>query len=115
MTIEIEKLTLGEIREIAKLASCGKAKPAKSHSLEIGKAYFIRTVTMHYTGRVRAITATDIVLDDVAWIADSGRFHAALLTGTLNEVEPMPDGTIVSRGAFVDAAPWTHPLPKAAK
>ena len=85
------------------------------HSLEIGKAYLIRTVTMAYTGRVVAVTDTDIVLENAAWIADTGRYHEALVDGSLNEVEPYPDQVIVGRGGLIDAAQWSHPLPREAK
>ena len=86
----------------------------KSHSLQIGQAYFVRTVTHYYTGRLVTVTDSDIVLRDAAWIADTGRFADALKTGTLNEVEPYPDpniGVVISRGAIVDATIWNHPLP----
>lgn len=116
MTIDIDKLTIGEAKQLRKLIDCSSgAKKGKTHSFEIGKAYFIRTVTHYYTGRVVAVTASDLVLDDAAWVADSGRFHETLRDGKLKEVEPMPNGTIVGRGAIVDAAPWAHALPKEAK
>lgn len=82
---------------------------------EAGKTYFIRTCTYHLTGRVRQIIGGFLVLDDAAWIAESGRFANALAEGELREVEPMPDGTIVSLGAITDACPWNHPLPKEQK
>lgn len=114
MTIDIDKLTVGEVKQIARLSGCA-VKKGKGHSFEIGKAYFIRTVTHYYTGRIVAVTASDLVLDDAAWVADSGRFHETLRDGKVSEVEPMPDGTIIGRGAIVDAAPWVHALPKVAK
>lgn len=81
----------------------------------IGKAVFIRTVTMHYTGRLVAISADTLVLDDAAWIADSGRFATALATGELVEVEPFPGRVCVGRGALVDITAWDHALPRAQK
>ena len=81
----------------------------------IGDKVFIRTVTYHYTGRIAAIYAGEIVLDDAAWIADSGRFGTALATGELSEVEPYPGSVTLSRGAIVDVSPWAHPLPRVAK
>lgn len=100
-------LSLNDIRDLV--------VGSKSHSLQIGQAYLIRTVTMYYTGRVVAITDSDIILEDAAWIADTGRFADCLRTGNFNEVEPFPNGTIVSRGAIVDCTSWPHPLPKAQK
>ncbi len=86
-----------------------------AHSLKIGTCYLIRTVTMMYTGRLIAVTDSDLVLEDAAWIADSGRYADALEKGTLNEVEPYPNEVIVSRAAIVDAAEWTHDLPREQK
>lgn len=84
-------------------------------SFEVGEAYLIRTVTMYYTGRVKSITDYDIVLSDAAWIADTGRFHDALTSGELSEVEPFVDDVIVSRGSIVDATKWNHKLPMVQK
>jgi hypothetical protein len=77
-----------------------------------GAAVIIRTVTLHYTGRITNVDDRWIHLDDAAWIADTGRWAEALKTGTLNEVEPYPGGCAVSVGAVVDVSPWPHPLPR---
>ena len=82
------------------------------HSFQIGEQYLIRTVTFYYTGRLVRITASDIVLEDAAWIADTARFGTALITGKLNEVEPYPDPVAVPRGAIVDFTKWRNPLPR---
>lgn len=87
----------------------------KSHSFEVGKAYLIRTVTMHYTGRVVEVTDSDVVLEEAAWIADTGRYSNSLAEGTLSEVEPYPGRVSVCRGAMVDFAEWKHQLPKVQK
>jgi hypothetical protein len=76
----------------------------------IGKSFFIRTVTYHLTGRVTKIFANMLVLEDAAWIADSGRFMQAIKEGKLNEVEPV-GSAIVNIGAVVDMFPWKHALP----
>ena len=86
-----------------------------NHSFEVGKNYLIRSVTMYYTGRLARITETDLLLEDAAWIADTGRFATALKTGVLNEVEPFADPVIVPRGCIVDATLWSHPLPREQK
>lgn len=41
---------------------------------EIGAEVFIKTVTYNYTGRIVDVNAGFVFLEDVAWIADSGRF-----------------------------------------
>lgn len=81
----------------------------------IGKNVFVRAVTHYYTGRLAAIEDGFLHLEDAAWVADTGRFSAALAKGTLNEVEPYPGDCYVSRGAVVDVSPWAHELPRSVK
>lgn len=101
------ELSLSEILELL--------NGGKSHSFEIGKCYLIRTVTMHYTGRLVSVTDSDIVLTDAAWIADTGRYSNSLHEGSLSEVEPYPGLVVVSRFAIVDFAVWNFPLPREQK
>jgi hypothetical protein len=105
MNVEIE------LSELLSLSS----KQSQTHSFEVGKAYLIRTVTMHYTGRVEKVTDSDIVLSDAAWIANTGRYYDALKSGELSEVEPYPEGAFVSRGSIVDFTEWKHKLPRMQK
>ena len=77
----------------------------------IGKAYLIRTVTLYVVGRLAEVHPQELLLTDAAWIADTGRFADALVTGRLNEVEPFPGPVILGRGSIVDATAWTHVLP----
>lgn len=107
--MDIEQLTVKQIKQIQSLLKAPKDET--SHPYQIGQAYFIRTVTHYYTGKLERVTAKELVLSTAAWIADSGRFHYALKTGKLNEVEPFPGDIIVGRGAVVDAARWLHELP----
>lgn len=73
-------------------------------SWEIGKIYLIRTVTMIDTGRLVAIHQQELVLEDAAWIADTGRFSQAIEKAEFGEVEPFPSGkVIIGRGAIIDA------------
>ena len=70
----------------------------------IGKNYLIRTVTMIDTGRLVAVGEHELVLEDAAWIADTGRFAASLVSCEFSEVEPFPAGrVIIGRGAIIDA------------
>lgn len=69
-----------------------------------GQAYLIRTVTMIDTGLLVAVTEHELVLEDAAWIADTGRFADAVEKAEFGEVEPFPAGrVIVGRGALIDA------------
>lgn len=100
--MNIEDLTIKQVRELTE--RFGVAQPEQKHPFKIGANYFIRTVTHHHTGRLVEVTSTELVLEDAAWIADSGRFSSALKSCSFNEVEPFPSGrVIVGRGALVDA------------
>lgn len=82
--------------------------------LEIGKAYFIRTVTLYQVGRVVAVSGQFVKLEDASWIADTGRFSAALKSGEFSEIEPV--GTsYINLGSIIDAFPFDHKLPTATK
>lgn len=71
----------------------------------VGKNIFIRTVTMALTGRLAAVFDQELVLEDAAWIADTGRYANAVASGDFSEIEPYPDGkpVPVGRGAIIDA------------
>jgi len=75
-----------------------------------GKSYFFRTVTYHLTGRVKKVMGNLLILEDAAWIADSGRFMRAIKDGELNEVEPVGDA-ILNLSTVTDMFPWKHKLP----
>ena len=82
---------------------------------KVGQAYFIRTVTMYFTGRLIQITPQELVLEEAAWIADTGRFSDAMKSGSFSEVEPFSGKVIVGRGSIVDAQEWSLALPKEQK
>lgn len=86
------------------------------HPYQIGKAYFIRTVTMYYIGKLVAVYPDELVLTTAVWVADTGRFHQAVTKGELCEVEPFGIGqVIIGRGSLIDASIWTHPIPSMQK
>ena len=80
----------------------------------IGRAYLIRTVTYFALGRLVHLGDKELMLEEASWVADTGRFHEALKSGKLVEVEPFPASLIVGRGAIVDACEWQHALPNIA-
>mgnify|MGYP003394411313 FL=1 len=86
---------------------------------KIGANYFIRTVTNYYTGRLVQVTPHELVLEEVAWIADAGRWSIMLREGVTSPqvhtaVEPYPAGQVlIGRGALVDATCIVWPLPRA--
>jgi len=87
----------------------------KESAFECGKQYFIRTATYHVVGRLDEIYQKELVLSSASWIADSGRFNAALRTGEFSEIEPFVNDVIVNRGGIIDATEWTHELPTKVK
>jgi hypothetical protein len=100
--VDINDLTLGQVKELQALF--GGSKLTDNSAWEIGKTYLIRTVTMTDTGRLVAVTEHELVLEDAAWIADSGRFADAVKKAEFQEVEPFPDGrVIIGRGSIIDA------------
>ena len=102
MNTNIDSFTIAEAREISALFQTGNS--ATHQPYEIGKNYLIRTVTMIDTGRIVMVTPQEIVLEDAAWIADTGRFADALKSCDFSEVEPFPAGrVIINRGAVIDA------------
>lgn len=80
----------------------------------IGKKLFIRTVTYHMTGKVKARIGNFFHLTDAAWIADSGRFMDAIKFGKLSEVEPVGEA-MININSVVDMFVWNHELPKEQK
>ena len=98
--MNIEDLTLKQIRELSGMF----ARQSDDSAWEIGKNYLIRTVTMIDTGRLVAVTANELVLEDAAWVADTGRFAQAVESAEFGEVEPFPSGrVIIGRGSVIDA------------
>ena len=113
--MNIENLVVRAIEKAISGESKG-SNGAGDNFLEVGKSYFIRTVTYHYTGRLERVTPDGfLVLSDCAWIADSGRFNNALKTGELSEVEPMPGHVGISAQSIVDVSLWGHRLPTEVK
>ena len=82
---------------------------------KIGSCYFIRTVTYFATGRVKAIVGNFLVLEDAAWIADTGRFKEAIMEGKLSEVEPVEVNMYLNVNSITDAFDWGHKLPRSQK
>lgn len=103
--MDINSLTIGEAKQIASMFPVAIGPQTSCvEPWEIGKNYLIRTVTMIDIGRLVAVTPTELVLVDAAWVADTGRFSECLKTGSYSEVEPFPDGrVIVGRGSVIDA------------
>ena len=84
----------------------------------VGKKFFFRTLTYHLVGEVKAVIVTSgkpfFHLSKASWVADSGRFSAAIKNGTLSEVEPVGEA-FVNLDSVTDFFPWKHSLPTKVK
>lgn len=114
MSNKPETITIDEVKYVRADSVKAPIKERKG-AWTIGEQYLIRTVTMMQTGRLVYIDDKELVLEDAAWIADSGRFSNALKEGTFNEVEPFDSEVIIGRAAIVDAAPFKSKLPRSQK
>lgn len=110
-----------ELEELEKLESKVQEKKSTLEykkldvPFKIGANYFIRTVTYFATGKVKAIVGQFLVLEDAAWIADTGRFMEAIMEGKLNEVEPVSVDMFININSITDAFVWEHDLPRKQK
>lgn len=87
------------------------------YQFQVGKKYFIRTVTMILCGECVADTDDMVVLTKASWIADTGRYQQALENGNFNEVELYPSDAeiFVSKGSIVDGFSPNFDLPSKQK
>ena len=100
--MDINDMKVGEFVELMGLLK--QPLQRDDTAWEIGKNYLIRTVTMIDTGKLVAVTEHELVLEDAAWIADTGRFAQAVEAAEFGEVEPFPKGRVViGRGSIIDA------------
>lgn len=111
----LEEMKLKDLMDLVNLLKNKNGVNQEECFWKLGKAYFIRTVTMHLIGKLKAITEKELLLEDAIWVADSGRFHNALKDGTLNEVEPFVDEVILNRECIVDSTIWKHLIPNKQK
>jgi len=112
--MNINELTIGQAKELANLLN-NKTESNKSHPFEIGKYYFIRTVTMSHVGKLEAVYDDTLVLSDASWVADSGRLSDTMKLGLeqidSSEIEPFVNNLIIGRGALIDMTIYNFPLP----
>ena len=90
---------------------------AESSFWIVGQHYFIRTATYHQTGRLVKIEGPELIFDNAAWIADSGRFTDAMKSGEFSEVEVWPDDrrVLINRSSVIDATQLPSGSPRSQK
>ena len=109
MEININDLTIGQLKEITNLVSCGKNESKSNYP--IGKNVIVRTVTMIYTGKLVSVTDTDFILNECSWYMDF------VENGTVNECEPYPSdlNVYINRGSLLDMCELKKSLPRSQK
>lgn len=70
--------------------------------LQIGEKYLIRTVTMIYTGKLKAMSKHELLLECCCWIPETERWHQCVSESIFKEVEPYKNDVIVFKGAILD-------------
>lgn len=73
-----------------------------SNPYKIGEKYLIRTVTMIYTGKLKAVYKQELLIDEAAWIPETERYSDTVKKSIFKEVEPYPCDVIIGRGAILD-------------
>ena len=94
------ELSIKELKEI--IETNVRRESSNETFLKIGEKYLFRTITMIYTGRIKAINENEIILEQAAWIADTGRFADNLKSCEFNEVEPYVNDVIIFKTSFLD-------------
>lgn len=106
----------GEDVEFVRKDSIQDVQVSQGESIyKLGAKLLVQTVTFSYTGRLTYVSDTELVLEEAAWVADTGRFTQFLAKGQLNEVEPFPNLVSIARGSIVAVSPWMHELPRKQK
>jgi hypothetical protein len=104
--MKIDELTIGEAKELAAMFQKCEVTKQDFNPFTIGDTWFIRTVTHHLVGEMKAVGPQELVLKGgtVMWVADDGRFKDAIEKGVFNETEPYGDqDVIIGRGSIIDA------------
>jgi hypothetical protein len=70
--------------------------------LKVGTIYAFRTVTMIYTGRLKAINDKEFLIESAAWIPETERWAQFVDNGAHKEAEPYKRDVVLNRGALLD-------------
>jgi len=110
--MDIENLTLGQLKEIQQTVGSQKQKRLP---FKVGEKYFIRTATFFQLGKLKEIVGEWLVLENASWIADTGRFYEFLKDGKCNEYESFTEDVYVPLSSVIDITIWSHALFKGNK
>lgn len=104
--MNLDALTIGQLKEISSLLN----NKQELFPYKIGDNIFIRTVTMYYTGKIINLIGKWIILEECAWISDTGRFHDFIKDGKCNEYEGFIDQVSIPLDSIIDITVWKHNL-----
>lgn len=96
---------MDQLKLIEMILSLSKTTPSESKAtsfLALEKPYAFRTVTMIYTGRLKAINEQEFLIDEAAWIPETERWMDFVDKGAVKECEPYSKPIILNRGALLD-------------
>jgi len=116
--IDINDLTLGQIKEIQSLTnSSSKSELSLAKDELLNKKVIIRTVTMIYTGFLVEVTKEEFVLVECSWIPETDRYMSFVAEGKVKECEPFPESLRVriNRGALMERCELKSSLPRSQK
>jgi hypothetical protein len=77
-------------------------------SMREGECYYVRTLSDHWVGRCIGIGPDTVLLEEAAWVADSGRLSVFLAKGEAPNMEIEVVGTVCVR--WYAWLPWPHKL-----
>ena len=114
--MNLDELTIGQAKEIINIFS-SPAAPAielisNVNPFKVGEKYFIRTVTHAHSGKVKYSSGQFLVLENAAWIADTGRFYDAIKNTEFDEIEPFTNDLILNMESIIDATIISGSLPE---
>jgi hypothetical protein len=113
--MELDKLTVGDIKQLRSLiGGCTNSENVRKHDFEVGKKYFIRSVTHHFLGEVVEVCDLCVVMQNCTWVADDGRFNLAMRGEWSERTEyenyPRNSRVCVYFGGLIDSVEWDFDL-----
>lgn len=82
-----------------------KVKNVQNHPYTLGKQWFVQTATHYFVGLLSDVTEGELILQDAAWVADTGRFNEFMKSGKPGELEPCNGPVVINRGAIIASMP----------
>lgn len=86
----------------------------KGDSMELveGRLYYVRTARNDYIGTLVEAGPYSVVLENPAWIADSGRLQVFMRDGKSPNMEVERLGDVKIKIQWLEICEWPHKLPE---